>query len=246
MGLRRLAYVCRRQLVRRLSVNIRSTLLTPQRLPFQSQTTANYIVSLLYVHEYDFPGGLGVTNIKFRVLVWGISEGLLVLIVALNYLPQKTYSWVFKGSTVLMGVDFCSSFLPSFPCPTPTADLPHIYPILPPVINLIWMPIAASRTYGFRSASEALLTQNNGTGMPSGWNWLLVMIYATGNLIGWDAAGHIAEETIDASRVAARGIFWSALSSGSCAFAACILFLFVTPSVCVVPCPYTRPFLISH
>lgn len=123
MGLRRLAYVCCWQLVRRFPVTFRSTLLTPHRLPFQSQTTANYIVSLLYVHEYDFPGGLGVTNVKFRVLVWGISEGLLVLIVALNYLPQKTYSWVFKGSTVLMGVDFCSSFLPSFPCPTLTADL---------------------------------------------------------------------------------------------------------------------------
>lgn len=72
------------------------------------------------------------------MLVWGVSEGLLLLVVALNYLPQRTYSWVFKGSGMLMAVDF--------------------------VICIIWLPIGASRSYGIRTASEALLTTHNGTG----------------------------------------------------------------------------------
>lgn len=169
------------------------------------QTTANYLLSLLWIHEVDYPGGLAVTNVKFRVLVWGVSECLLLVVVALNYLPPRAYSWVFKGSMVLMGLDF--------------------------IICLIWLPIGAARTYGIRTAAEALLTTHNGTGHVAGWNWLLVLIYATGNSIGWDASGHVAEETIDASRVASRGMFWSCLASSCSAFFATILFLFVTPDI---------------
>jgi translation initiation factor 5B len=169
------------------------------------QTTANYLLSLLWVYEVDYPGGLDITNVKLRVLVWGVSEGLLLVVVALNYLPPRAYSWVFKGSMLLMAVDF--------------------------VICLVWLPIGASRTYGIRTAAEALLTTHNGTGHVAGWNWLLVLIYATGNSIGWDASGHVAEETIDASRVASRGMFWSCLVSSSSAFLATILFLFVTPDI---------------
>lgn len=169
------------------------------------QTTANYLLSLLWIHDVEYPGGLAVTNIKFRVLVWAVSEALLIVVVALNYLPPKAYSWVFKGSMILMALDF--------------------------VICLIWLPIGAARSYGIRSASEALLTTHNGTGHVAGWNWFLVLIYSTGNSIGWDASGHVAEETIDASRVASRGMFWSCLASSSSAFFATILFLFVTPDI---------------
>lgn len=38
---------------------------------------ANYIVSLFVVFEVEFSGGLANENILFRVLVWGIAEGLL-------------------------------------------------------------------------------------------------------------------------------------------------------------------------
>lgn len=53
------------------------------------QTTANYIVSQLAVWEINFPGGVGNDNIQWRALIWAISEGMLLLSVAINYLPPK-------------------------------------------------------------------------------------------------------------------------------------------------------------
>ena len=66
------------------------------------------------MYEVDFPGGLTSDNILFRVLTWGLSEGLFCICIALNYLPQRTYSWVFKGSMILMFVDLliCCIWLP--------------------------------------------------------------------------------------------------------------------------------------
>ena len=96
--------------------------------PSHTQTTANYIVSQLSVWEIDFPGGTHIDNVKFRALVWAISEGILILAVAINYLPPRLYSWVFKFSIGVYLLDF-------FLC-------------------LIWLPIGVSRTYGFRSAKE--------------------------------------------------------------------------------------------
>lgn len=52
-----------------------------------TQTTANYIVSLLAIYEVDFPGGISMDNIKWRAFIWGLSELLLLLAVAMNYLP---------------------------------------------------------------------------------------------------------------------------------------------------------------
>lgn len=71
-----------------------------------------------------------------------------VIVVAMNYLPNRYYSWVFKGSMALMLLDF-------FLC-------------------IVWLPIGASKTYGFRTASEVFLQYHNGTGAPAGWNWMLV------------------------------------------------------------------------
>jgi hypothetical protein len=93
-----------------------------------SQNTANYIVSQLVVWEIEFPGGISNNNVKWRATVWAISEGLLILAVAINYLPPRMYSLVFRFSIFLMMVDF-------FLC-------------------LIWLPIGVSKTYGFRSAQE--------------------------------------------------------------------------------------------
>lgn len=78
--------------------------------------------------EIDFPGGVSNDNIKWRALIWAISEGLLVVSIAINYLPPRLYSLVFKFSIAIMMLDF-------FLC-------------------LIWLPIGVSRTYGFRSAKE--------------------------------------------------------------------------------------------
>ncbi|PPQ68365.1 hypothetical protein CVT26_005928 [Gymnopilus dilepis] len=187
------------------------------------QTTANYIVSQLSVWEVDFPGGATNDNIKWRALIWAISEALLVLSVAINYLPPRLYSAVFRFSVFIMMLDF-------FLC-------------------LIWLPIGVSRTYGFRSAKDvftltckafffASLYKNgylsridNGTGAPAGWNWILSFLFTAGTMTGFDASGHIAEETKNAKIVAAKGILSSAFATGILGFITCILFLFCTPDL---------------
>ncbi|EJD00811.1 amino acid transporter [Fomitiporia mediterranea MF3/22] len=169
------------------------------------QTTANYIVSLFAVYEVDFPGGTFNDNIKWRAFIWALSEVLLVLSIAINYLPPRLYSAVFKISVGIMMLDF-------FLC-------------------LIWLPIGVSNTYGFRTAKEAFTTTYNGTGAPAGWNWILSFLFTAGTLTGFDASGHIAEETKNAKVVAARGIFSSAVATGICGFITVILFLFCTPDL---------------
>lgn len=38
----------------------------------------------------------------------------------------------------------------------------------------------------------------NGTGAPPAWNWILGFLFTAGTLTGFDASGHIAEETKNA------------------------------------------------
>ncbi|KAJ7147949.1 gamma-aminobutyric acid transporter [Mycena filopes] len=169
------------------------------------QTTANYIVSQLAVFEIDFPGGISNDNIKWRALIWAISEGVLVLSVAINYLPPRMYSAIFRFSVALMMLDF-------FLC-------------------AIWLPIGVSRTYGFRSAKDVFTMTYNGTGAPAGWNWILSFLFTAYTMTGFDASGHIAEETKNASVVAGKGILTSAAATGILGFATAILFLFCTPDL---------------
>ncbi|KIJ19787.1 hypothetical protein PAXINDRAFT_25612, partial [Paxillus involutus ATCC 200175] len=156
------------------------------------QTTANYIVSQLAVWEIEFPGGIDNNNIQWRAFIWALSELMLVLSVAINYLPPKLYSGIFKFSIALIMLDF-------FLC-------------------VIWLPIGVSKTYGFRSASDVFTTTYNGTGAPAGWNWILSYLFTAGTLTGFDASGHIAEETKNASVVAGKGILFSAIATGVLGF----------------------------
>lgn len=169
------------------------------------QTTANYIVSQLAIWEIDFPGGITNDNVKWRALIWAVSEGVLFCSIAINYLPPRWYSAVFRISVALYMVDF--------------------------LLCMIWLPIGVSRTYGFRSAKEVFTATYNGTGAPAGWNWLLSYLFTAGTMIGFDASGHIAEETKNASVVAGRGILTSAIATGVLGFATTILFLFCTPDL---------------
>lgn len=98
------------------------------------------------------------------------------------------------------------------------------------ILNIIWLPIGAHNTWGFRTAEEAFMSTYNGTGAPPGWNWCLSYLATAGILIGFDASGHVAEETKNASITAARGIFWSTVVSGIGGLATIILFLFCAVS----------------
>lgn len=75
------------------------------------------------------------------------------------------------------------------------------------------------------------MTTYNGTGAPDAWNWCLSFLATAGILIGFDASGHVAEETKNAAVTAARGIFWSTIISGIGGFIVVILFLFCV--VCI-------------
>ncbi|KXN84214.1 Eukaryotic translation initiation factor 5B [Leucoagaricus sp. SymC.cos] len=167
------------------------------------QTTANYLVSLLAIFEVDFPGGIDIDNIKWRAFVWAISEGLLIFAILINYLPPRLYSAIFKFSVGLMMVDF--------------------------LLCLIWLPIGVSKTYGFRSAKDVFTLTYNGTGAPAGWNWILSFLFTAGTMTGFDASGHIAEETKNARVIAGKGILTSAVATGLLSFVTIILFLFCTP-----------------
>lgn len=169
------------------------------------QTTANYIVSQLQVWEVDFPGGASNDNVKWRAFIWALSEAMLLVAIAINYLPPKLYSAVFRFSTALMMADF--------------------------LLCVIWLPIGVSKTYGFRDAKEVFTMTYNGTGAPAGWNWILSFLFTAGTLTGFDASGHIAEETKNASVVAAKGILTSAAATSIFGFATTILFLFCTPDL---------------
>ncbi|KAF8803929.1 hypothetical protein BYT27DRAFT_7259912 [Phlegmacium glaucopus] len=173
-----------------------------------SQTAANYIVSQLAVWEINFPGGVSNDNVKWRALIWAISEGLLIVAVAINYLPPRLYSAVFRFSIFLIMLDF-------FLC-------------------LIWLPIGVSKTYGFRSAKDVFTMSFNGTGAPAGWNWILSFLFTAGTMTGFDASGHIAEETKNARVIAGKGILSSAIVTGILGFVTTILFLFCTPSLDVL------------
>lgn len=151
------------------------------------------------------------------------TEILLALAAIWNLLPRQSFhalledhvyiltaaaryfKWIFYLSTSSVIVDF--------------------------VLNMVWLPIATSKTYGFRSAHDAFMTTYNGTGAPAGWNWCLSYLATAGILIGFDASGHVAEETRNASMSAARGIFWSTVVSGVGGFVVVILFLFCVVSL---------------
>ncbi|KAH7105295.1 gamma-aminobutyric acid transporter [Auriculariales sp. MPI-PUGE-AT-0066] len=185
------------------------------------QNIANHLLSQLVVWEVDFPGGMQSDNIKWRALTWAVSEGLLLVAIAINYLPPRVYSLVFKFATFLMLLDF--------------------------LLCVIWLPIGVSKTYGFRSTSEVFTKTYNGTGAPAGWNWILSFLFTAGTLIGFDASGHIAEETKNASYVAARGILLGAVATAVFGFATTILFLFCIPDLDTLFSLYApQPFILVY
>lgn len=85
-------------------------------------------MSELAVWNVDFPGGITYDNVKWRALIWIISELILCCAVAINYIPPKWYSRIFRISVALYMLDF--------------------------LLCVIWLPIGVSKTYGFRSAKD--------------------------------------------------------------------------------------------
>jgi amino acid transporter len=168
-----------------------------------SQSAANFLLSEIAVFNLDFP--TDTTSIKFRAVQWIVSEILLFLSIALCYISPRKFSQIFRISVGVIMLDF--------------------------FLNLIWLPIAVSKSYGFQSAKFVFTETINETGAPPVWNWMLSYFVTAGLLVGFEASGHISEETQNASMTAARGIFSSAVASAVLGFPVVILFLFCMPSV---------------
>jgi amino acid transporter len=50
-------------------------------------------------------------------------------------------------------------------------------------------------------------------------------------LVGEDASGHVAEETVSAKKAAAKGVFWATVASALCGFPIILVFLFCMPPI---------------
>lgn len=184
-----------------------------------SQATANFLLSEISVFRLAF--STDVNDVKFRAVQWIVSEVILFLGIGMNYCDPKIYRWIFRIATYLILLDFA--------------------------LNIIWLPIGVSKTYGFQDAKYVFTQTYNETGAPPVWNWMLSYYVTADVLVGFEAAGHISEETKDAQKTAARGIFWSAGASALIGFPIVILFLFCLPDLDVLDALYEagtpQPFL---
>ena len=130
-----------------------------------SQACANFLLSEITIFNVDFPTDTG--NIKFRAVQWITAECVLFIGIGMNYLDPKTYKTIFRLATGVIILDF--------------------------FLNIIWLPIAVSKSYGFHDASYVFTQTYNETGAPPVWNWMLSYFVTAGILVGFEAAGHISE-----------------------------------------------------
>ncbi|CAJ2500551.1 Uu.00g034040.m01.CDS01 [Anthostomella pinea] len=167
------------------------------------QAAANFLLSEITVFGLNFT--TDVNDVKFRAVQWIVSEAILFLAIGMNYLDPKTYKTIFRLATGIILLDF--------------------------FLNIIWLPIAVHNSYGFQDAKYVFTQTYNETGAPPVWNWMLSYYVTAGVLVGFEASGHISEETKNASSVSARAIFWSAVASALIGFPLVILFLFCLPNL---------------
>jgi amino acid transporter len=167
------------------------------------QAAANFMLSEIQVFGLEFT--TDTEDIRFRAVQWIVAEVILFVSLSANYLSPKSYSMIFRIAVGVILLDF--------------------------FLNVIWLPIAVSKTYGFQDATYVFTQTYNNTGAPPVWNWMLSYFVTAGVLVGFEASGHISEETKDANLVAARGIFTSAAASALIGFPLVILFLFCLPDL---------------
>lgn len=168
-----------------------------------SQGVSYYILSEVSVFGLGFP--TDVENIKFRAVQWIVAEATLGLCLLVNYIPPRWYRYVFRIGTAAVLFDF--------------------------LLNVIWLPIGVKQRYGFQSAEFVFTEYQNYSGGSDSLAWLLCLFATGGIQIGFDASGHIAEETKHASVVAAKGVLSSAVACVLIGFPIVFLFLFCTPDL---------------
>lgn len=166
---------------------------------------ANYLVSEVVVFNPNTSFPHGAENVTARAVAWAFSLLILGVATSLNFLPPKTYAWVFRAGVIVITFDI--------------------------VLNMIWLPIGVSKTYGFQSAEFVFTSTYNGGETSPSLNWVLSWFLVSSCLVGEDASGHVAEETLSAKKAAAKGVFWATVVSALCGFPIIILFLFCMPPI---------------
>jgi amino acid transporter len=129
------------------------------------QAAANFLLSEIAVFKLAFP--TDVNDIRFRAVQWIVSEAFLFIGIGMNYMDPKTYKTIFRLATGIILLDF--------------------------FLNIIWLPIAVSKSYGFQDAKYVFTQTFNETGAPPAWNWQLSYFVTAGILVGFEASGHISE-----------------------------------------------------
>lgn len=166
---------------------------------------ANYLVSEVVVFNPNTSFPYDDSDVKARAVAWAFSLLFLTIATSMNFLPPRSYAWVFRAGFIVITIDM--------------------------LLNFIWLPIGVSKTYGFQSAEFVFTSTYNGGGTSPGLNWILSWYLVSSCLVGEDASGHVAEETVSAKKSAAKGVFWATVASALCGFPIIILFLFCMPPI---------------
>jgi len=166
---------------------------------------ANYLVSEIVVFNPDTSFPIATSDVRARAVAWAFSLAFLGIATSMNFLPSRMYAWVFRAGVIVIILDM--------------------------LLNFIWLPIGVSKTYGFQSAEYVFTSTYNGGDTSPGLNWVLSWYLVGSCLVGQDASGHVAEETLSAKKAAARGVFWATVASALCGFPIIILFLFCMPPI---------------
>jgi amino acid transporter len=123
----------------------------------------------------------------------------------MNFLPPHSYKWVFRSGVIVIAIDM--------------------------LLNFVWLPISVSKTYGFQSAEFVFTSTYNKEATSPSLNWALSWFLVCSCLVGEDASGHVAEETVSAKKAAANGVFWATVASAICGLPIILVFLFCMPPV---------------
>jgi hypothetical protein len=232
-------------------------------------------VSQLAVWDVNFPGGIANDNIKWRAFVWGISELMLVLSISINYLSPKWYKVIFRFSLFIIMLDFFLSLIWLPIGVHNTYGFRSAKFVFTSTCTYRCFDISAGRGWvrwltggGAEQITERALLRD-GIGFclcefcmrdirsPRRDDGVLRSLFTSGTLTGFDASGHVAEETKHAkwvstsliprhpffhmlmhfalspnnSVIAGRGIITSAIATGVLGFITTILFLFCIPDL---------------
>ena len=174
-------------------------------LAADSVGVANYLVSEVVVFNPITTFPHDASDVRARTVAWAFSLLFLAIATSMNFLPPRSYAWVFRSGVVVIAIDI--------------------------LLNFIWLPIGVSKTYGFQSAEFVFTSTYNGGDTSPGLNWVLSWFLVSSCLVGEDASGHVAEETVSAKKAAANGVFWATVASAICGFPIILVFLFCMPPI---------------